>query len=308
MRAAGSTTVAAALAQARSSGVERLDAQLLLAALCGRSRTWLIARDDALLSAEVESRWTDCLARRAAGVPLAYLLGEKEFHGLTLEVNDAVLVPRPDTETLVDWALSLPLDPETGSFSGVASGHDRKTLSLSAGPRALTPTPPAVIDLGTGSGAIALALKRARPAWQLTAVDASDAALAVARCNAARHRLTLQWLRTDWWAGLGPRQFDLAVSNPPYLADDDPHLPALFAEPLMALTAGPDGLDALRTLIADAPQHLSPGAWLLLEHGHDQHAAVAKLLVDAGFGSVESRSDLAGHVRCTGGRMPGGDA
>jgi release factor glutamine methyltransferase len=277
-----------ALARARAAGVERLDAQLLLAATLGRSREWLLAHDDEPLADEATARYTALLARRAAGEPAAYLLGEREFHGLALQVTPAVLVPRPDTETLVDWA-----------------------LELLAGPLAAQATP-AVADLGTGSGAIALAVRRGCPRAVLYASDASAQALAVARGNGRRLALPVHWLHGDWWqpyAEAGVPPLALALSNPPYIAAGDPHLPALRHEPLHALVPpGGDGLAALRTLVAGATAHLAPGGWLLLEHGHDQADAVAALLRDAGFGAVQHREDLAGHRRCTGGRRPGAAA
>jgi len=270
-------SVAGALAEARTSGVDRLDAQLLLSATLGRTRGWLIANDDAMLAdAQVQS-YREALRRRAAGEPLAYLLGEKEFHGLSLQVSRDVLVPRPDTETLVEWA-----------------------LALLGGPLA-SQTAPQVIDLGTGSGAIALALKHRMPQAQVTAVDVSAAALAVARSNGARLGLPIDWRCGDWWHTVPAGRFDLAVSNPPYIAEDDAHLAALTHEPPLALSSGADGLDAIREIVAGAPTQLKNGGWLLLEHGHDQAERVATLLASVGFSDVDSRTDLAGIARCTGG-------
>ena len=268
--------VARALSEARACDVDRLDAQLLLARVMDRPRSWLLAHDDALLDAGQLTRFRADLARRAAGEPLAYVHGEKEFHGLTLRVNSQVLVPRPDTEVLVDWALDC-------LRAGVAQ--------------------PTVLDLGTGSGAIALALAKGWPAATVCAVDASAAALEVARANGQRLGLNVEWLCSDWWSALAQRRFDLVVSNPPYIAEDDPHLVALQHEPLMALTPGGDGLGALRRIVQGAAIHLQPGGWLLLEHGFDQAAAVHDLLVAQGFLDVQSRSDLAGHLRCTGARV-----
>ncbi len=267
-----------ALQQARAQGVARLDAQLLLAHLLQRDRSWLLAHDDAVLAEDQANAWQTLLARRAAGEPLAYLVGQREFRGLMLQVSAAVLVPRPETELLVDWALEL----------------------LPQAPL------PQAIDLGTGSGAVALALKAAAPQLAVTATDLSAAALAVARANAARHGLDITWLEGDWWAAAIGRRFGLALSNPPYIAAGDPHLAALRHEPQAALTPGGDGLDALRALVEGAPGHLLPGAWLLLEHGHDQQAAVQALLRAAGFGPPETRTDLAGLPRCTGAPWPGG--
>jgi release factor glutamine methyltransferase len=272
------TTLADGMREAKRAGVDRLDAQLLLAHLVGRSRTWLIAHDDTTLDAAQEAAWQDLLARRAAGEPPAYLVGEWEFRGLTLRVDPRVLVPRPETEVLVDWAL------ERLAAMGL-------------------PTP-RVIDLGTGSGAIALAVKHAWPSADLLATDVDEGALAVALANAARLGLPLAARRSAWWAALAGERFDLVLSNPPYIAGGDPHLPALRHEPTLALTPGGDGLDALRAIVAGAGPHLRPGGWLLLEHGHDQADAVQALLRAQGFESVETRHDLAGQPRCTGGRRP----
>ena len=273
--------VAAALAAARALGVERLDAQLLLAHRLGRTRSWVLAHPEAALApADAEALLAD-LRRRADDVPLAYLTGEKAFHRLVLRITPAVLVPRPDTETLVDWA-----------------------LELLAGPLAARPAP-AAIDLGTGSGAIALAVARGCPRARVHALDASAEALAVARGNGERLGLAVQWWLGDWWQALpaeAPR-FDLALANPPYVAPGDPHLPALRHEPRAALVPpGESGLEALAAIITAAPARLAPGGWLLLEHGHDQADAVAQRLAAAGFGAIEQRRDLGGQFRCTAGR------
>jgi release factor glutamine methyltransferase len=208
------------------------------------------------------------------GEPLAYLLGAKEFFGLPLSVDDRVLVPRADTETLVQWALDLL--PEA-----------------TAGQR--------VLDLGTGSGAIALSLARHRPQARVSAVDASVDALVVARTNATRLGLQVQFIQSSWLDAVR-EPFDLMVSNPPYIAQDDPHLAALAHEPRAALVAGADGLQDLRQIISQSPAHLTPGGWLLLEHGYNQADAVRALLVQQGFDQVQSRHDLAGIERCSGGQ------
>lgn len=270
--------VGQALAQARARGVDRLDAQLLLAHHLGRPRAWLLAHDDEPLPAAAESGFLQHLQRRAAGEPLAYLLGTREFHGLELSVTPQVLVPRPETEGLVDWALELLSHPSAASRE------------------------PSVADLGTGSGAIALALKHRLPRARVTATDADAGALAVARVNARRLRLAIEFLPGDWWQPLAGRVFDLVVSNPPYIAADDPHLAALGHEPPGALTPGGDGLGALRAIVDAAPAHLAAGGALLLEHGFDQGAAVRALLAARGFVDVQTRRDLAGHERCSGGR------
>ncbi len=272
-------TVATALERARRCGVERLDAQLLLTRAMSRSRSWLIAHDDASLDAAQSEAYLAHLARRAADEPLAYIVGEKEFHGLTLQVNASVLVPRPDTETLVDWALELL----------------RTDFAATPSPR--------VVDLGTGSGAIALAVKHACPRTQLTAVDASSAALDVAAANARRLALAVELREGDWWSAVAGRRFHLALSNPPYIAEQDPHLTALTHEPLLALASGPDGLASIRHIVAQAPRHLEPGGWLLLEHGHDQAQAVLALLSQAGLVKVQSRRDLGNITRCSGGQL-----
>ena len=268
--------VAAALALARTLGVDRLDAQLLLAHRLGRTRSWLIAHDDADLDARTEAAFRADMAQRADGVPLAYLVGEREFHGLRLAVGPEVLVPRPDTELLVDWALEQ------------MAGRVR----------------PQVLDLGTGSGAIAVAIAHARPDARVTATDIDDRALTVARGNARAHGVTIDWRQGSWWDAVPTGRFALVVSNPPYIAGDDPHLAALIHEPALALTPGGDGLGALRAIITGAGPHVEPGGMVLLEHGHDQAAAVRQLLLAASFVDVDTRRDLAGHERCSGGRRP----
>lgn len=267
-------TVAAALRAARERGLARLDAQLLLAHALGRSRTWLLAHDETGLDATQQAWFDGAVAQRLDEVPLAYLTGEREFRGLPLAVGPGVLVPRPETEHLVDWALEC--------LQGIAAPH--------------------VADLGTGSGAIALALAAARPDASVIAVDRSDAALDIARANGRRLGLAVDWRAGDWWQPLAGASFDLVVSNPPYVAAADPHLDALRHEPRSALAAGPDGLDDLRRIVPGAPAHLRPGAWLLLEHGHDQGPAVRALLSGHGLKQVVTRSDLAGLDRCSGGR------
>ncbi|CAN5329116.1 peptide chain release factor N(5)-glutamine methyltransferase [soil metagenome] len=273
------SSVASLLAEARAAGVDRLDAQLLLVRDLACSRTWLLAHDDALLDAAQTATLRTQLARRAAGEPLAYLVGEKEFHGLLLSVDPRVLVPRPDTEVLVDWALEL----LTGDLRGEAR--------------------PRVIDLGTGSGAIALAVKHGHAAAQMTATDASPGALEVARGNAARLGLDVAFAAGSWWQAAGAQRFHLALSNPPYIAAGDSHLPALAHEPTLALTPGGNGLGALAAIVQGTAQHLEPRGWLLLEHGFDQAEAVQAMLLERGFTEVETRRDLGGQPRCTGGRL-----
>ena len=277
------TTVDAALRDARSRGVERLDAHLLLAHLLGQSRAWLLAHgDDALADAQAAA-FASLVARRAAGEPFAYLVGEREFHGLALAVNEDVLVPRPDTETLVEWALAL------------LQGELRDVEH------------PAVLDLGTGSGAIALALKNACPRARLWAGERSAGALAVARANAERLALDVRFAQGDWWGALAGTPdapvFDLVVSNPPYIAADDPHLAALTHEPLSALVAGDDGLADIRRIADGARGRLRTGGWLLFEHGWEQASEVQDILQRSGFGEVSTRVDIEGRARCTGGRL-----
>jgi release factor glutamine methyltransferase len=258
-------------------GLDRLDAQLLLLHVLGRhdgDRAWLLAHDEHVLG-QAESAALQALAqRRAAGEPLAYLTGHKEFHGLDLLVDARVLVPRPDTETLVEWTLELLRDVPQAQ----------------------------VIDLGTGSGAIALALQHSRPDWVITAVDASAAALEVARANAQHLKLDLLFVQGSWLQRLSGR-FHAVVSNPPYIAAHDAHLAALVHEPAQALSSGVDGLDDIRQIIAQAPSHLLPGGWLLLEHGYNQAQAVRALLGKAGLDDPQSRRDLSGIERCSGARM-----
>ncbi|MFM8865324.1 MAG: peptide chain release factor N(5)-glutamine methyltransferase [Limnohabitans sp.] len=267
-------TLAESLRRAQTLGLARIDAQLLHLFVLERpahDRAWLIAHDSDELGTGVQARLEALLQRRAGGEPLAYITGHKEFFGLPLQVDARVLDPRPDTETLVEWALQrMPVD-----------------------------APCDVIDLGTGSGAIALALQHQRPRARVSAVDASPEALAVAEANARRLALPVRLLHSHWLREV-TGSFDLIVSNPPYIRADDPHLAALTHEPLQALASGADGLDDIRAIIEQAPARLKPGGWLLLEHGHDQAEAVRARLQQAGWQNVHSRQDLAGIERCTG--------
>ncbi len=276
-----------ALRQAQAEGVDRLDAQLLLLSALGtpptdihHRRSWLLAHGDDPLAPDAAANFATLLRRRLNGEPVAYLTGHKEFFGLDLLVDSRVLVPRPDTEILVEWALDVLREEAARHPPG---------------------TPLAALDLGTGSGAIALALLQQVPTLRMDAVDASDAAVAVARQNAQQLGLPLQVLQGRWLAPV-LRRYHCIVSNPPYIAEHDPHLPALAHEPREALVAGADGLDDIRHIVANAPAHLEDGGWLLLEHGFDQAATVQGMLQDRGFTAVQSRLDLAGHQRCTGGR------
>lgn len=267
-------TLGNALAAAAARGLERLDAQLLLLHVLARpdtDRAWLLAHDADSLADAAQAAFLGLCERRAAAEPLAYIVGHKEFFGLDLLVDRRVLVPRPDTETVVEWALEVLADS------------------------------PRVIDLGTGSGAIALSIKQSRPRAMVDAVDSSADALDVARENARRLSLGVNFLRASWLSD-SQQRYDLIVANPPYVAQGDRHLGALKHEPIEALTAGPDGLQDIRTIIDQAPAHLRPGGWLMLEHGWDQAEAVRGLLSAAGLQNVASRRDLAGIERCSGGK------
>jgi len=253
-----------------------LDAQLLLAHVLAVPRTRLKSHPEDLPDPSRTQHYRRLLARRAAGEPLAYLTGSRDFWSLRLRVTPAVLIPRPETELLVERALAL---------RTAADGR--------------------VADLGTGCGAVALALASERPRWQVVATDACADALAVARANAAALGLSrVEWRHGDWYQPLLDERFDLLVSNPPYVAQDDPALAtaSLRHEPPRALTPGLDALSCLRTLVRGAPRHLAPEGWLLLEHGATQGADVRRELVDAGFRHVRSHRDLAGHERLTEGQ------
>lgn len=275
--------VAQALAHAQELGIAREDARILLLHCLRRplhERAWLVAHDTDALPAETAAHFQTLLARRKSGEPVAYLTGHKPFYGLDLTIDPRVLDPRDDTETLVDWALSL--------------------CSAAVGPAPLR-----LLDLGTGSGAIALALRSQLPNAEITAIDRSEDALTVAAENAQRLGLPVRFLAGSWFTPVPGEQFDLILSNPPYIADNDPHLHALTHEPHAALVSGPDGLDDIRHLVSHALAHLVPGGWLLMEHGWDQAGAVRGLLIDAGFTQVQSRQDLAGTERCSGGCVRG---
>lgn len=253
----------------------RRDSEILLCHCLGKPRVWLYTWPEKAVAPDCAQRFNQLLAQRRAGVPIAYLLGEREFWSLSLAVNSATLIPRPETETLVCWALEL-------SLPGDAK----------------------VLDLGTGSGAIALAVAVERPQWQVTALDSSADALHVARANA--HRLGLQrvtLLQSDWYQGVAGQHFDALLANPPYIDSEDPHLVCddLRFEPRAALVAAEQGLADLQQLVAGAPPHLCNGGWLLLEHGFEQAVAVRSMLAAAGFDSISTRRDVAGLERITGG-------
>jgi release factor glutamine methyltransferase len=288
--------IGGALALAQRLGVARLDAQWLLCHLLQRPRAWLLAHDQQVLPEPLAALFESGVQRRLAGEPLAYITGWVEFCGLALQVTPAVLIPRPETEGLVQWGLAC--------------------LQQSGLQQPASPSPPLrVLDLGTGSGAIALALQQgcqqAGLVVQVLATDASPSALAVAQANAERLGSgqapgpALDWSCGSWWQAVpAAAQFDLVVSNPPYIARGDVHLQALQYEPQAALTAGPQGLDDLRQIIAGALAYLLPGGWLLLEHGHDQDHAVRELMAQHGLIALCTQPDLAQMPRLTGGRRP----
>ena len=266
-------TLAQALAAAR---LDAVDARALMRHLLGVDDAWLIAHADEQLSATQSAAFAVLVARRMAGEPVAYIVGTREFFSLEFKATPAVLIPRPETEMLVEFALER-IDSE-----GACS----------------------VLDLGTGSGCVAIAIAHARPRAQVVAVDRSTAALAVAQENAHQHATAnLTLLASDWFTALAGRRFDVIVANPPYVADGDAHLHQgdLRFEPAAALVAGSDGLDCIRAIVASAPQYLNSGGALAIEHGYDQAASCRELLAAAGFYAVFSHTDLAGIERVSGG-------
>jgi release factor glutamine methyltransferase len=261
-----------------ASGLVPFEAKLLLGHVLGRDRAWLAAHADQAVNAEQAKTFDTLARRRRDGEPVAYLIGRREFYGLDLEITPDVLIPRPETELLVELTVArLPADRETR-----------------------------VLDLGTGSGAVALAVAAARRKAQVIGTDVSTPALALATRNAARLGIgNVSFVESDWFDALPHDRFDLIAGNPPYVAAGDPHLTEgdLRHEPRQALTSGGDGLNAIRAIVATAPAHLAPGGWLLLEHGHDQAAAVGELFRDAGFADVGAARDLAGILRVSFGRI-----
>ena len=253
-----------------ASGIDAREARLLLAAATGFSEASVLAHPESWLPENEKTLFLTMAARRAAGEPVAYILGRKEFYGIELAVNPAVLIPRPETELLVELALQ-------NDFSSV-------------------------LDLGTGSGAIAIALKRNKPSSRVTAVEASAAALVVAQRNAVRYNLEIDFRLGRWFEPVAAERFDLIVANPPYVAVDDPHLKDLAYEPQSALLAGADGLDAIREIVRGAPAHLESRGMLLVEHGAGQDTAVRELFRAAGLEQATTWPDLAGIPRVSGAR------
>ena len=257
----------------RESGLPRLEAELLLCSILGCERAWFMAHaEEAVDSSRARSAHAR-FARRRAGEPVSYITGWREFYGLALRVTPEVLIPRPETERLVELALERLLAPAR------------------------------VLELGTGSGAIAIALATERPGLGIVATDVSEAALALARRNARDHGVEIAFVLSDWFDALGSEQFDLIVSNPPYVAAGDAHLERgdVRFEPRLALVGGEDGLDCIRKIAADARTRLRAGGWLLLEHGHDQKDRCVELLLELGYADVSDFQDLAGWPRvCTG--------
>jgi release factor glutamine methyltransferase len=271
-------TIARVLAAAP---LDPVDARALLRHTLGVDAAYLIAHAGQTLTDAQGALFSALVARRRAGEPVAYIVGAREFFGLEFKVTPAVLIPRPETELLVEFALER-IAPERACR---------------------------VLDLGTGSGCVAVSIAKHRPLARVVAVDRSTAALAVARDNVRQHAVTnLELLESDWFDALAGQRFDVIVANPPYVAADDPHLKQgdLRFEPAAALAAGADGLDCIRLIIAAAPQYLSGGGWLVFEHGYDQAARGCGLLTASGFAAVFSRADLAGIERVSGGQWRGG--
>ncbi|MDO9596639.1 MAG: peptide chain release factor N(5)-glutamine methyltransferase [Azoarcus sp.] len=270
--------IAAALAWARQC-IDHMDARVLLRHVLQCPASRLVAWPEQQLEAEDWAQYRELVERREAGEPVAYLTGEREFYGRAFMITPAVLIPRPDTELLVELALA--------HFAGVQR--------------------PRVLDMGTGSGALAITLALEHDGADVTALDRSREALWVAMGNAARLGASVSFVQSDWFGGLGDERFQLIVSNPPYIAAADPHLEQgdLRFEPRTALAAGPAGLDDLAEIVAGAPVHLEANGWLFLEHGYDQASAVRGLLADGGFASIASWKDLAGIERVSGGRWLG---
>ena len=295
------------------SGAARIEVQCLLQAVLQVNRAYLLTHPEQPLTSEQQARYAALFERRLRGEPLAYILGERAFYGLNFRVTPATLIPRADTELLVELALAriqppsppAPLPVPAGGIPAASGSKAARTGETGEGGRQTgRGSLFHVLDLGTGSGAIALSIAHARPDIEVTAVDASQEALGVARENARRLNIgNVRLLQSDWFAILAGERFDLIVSNPPYIAEGDAHLAQgdLRFEPRDALASGADGLDDIRRIVAQAREHLDTGGWLLLEHGYDQATRVRALLQQAGFAGGFSARDLAGIERVSGG-------
>ena len=300
------TTLLLAATQLIVQGIEvetaKLEAQLLLQHVLNVNRAWLISHENDALQANIHAAFEALLKRRLNGEPIAYILGYREFYGLNLKVTPDTLIPRPDTETLVEAALAkIPLM--------VRQAHHERNISNSVRPEPVeghTHSQHTILDLGTGTGAIALAIAKHRPQAYVTAVDASQAALDKAIENAQNLNIpNVKFILSDWFSALNQEKFDLIVSNPPYIEQHDIHLQQgdLRFEPISALASGADGLDAIRHIIKNAPPHLNPHGWLMLEHGYNQASKVAALLKQAAFSDISHAKDLSGIDRVTIGRL-----
>lgn len=275
----------------------RIEVQCLLQHVLHVSRAWLLAHPEHCLNQPEQTRYDELLQRRLAGEPIAYILGEREFFGLNFKVTPATLIPRPETELLVELAMQ-----RCGGVAAPPPGTHQPPPCGDIQPQ----QPCRVLDLGTGSGAIALAIAHSRPNACVLGCDASSSALEVARENAQRLGIAnAAFVQSDWYEALDAQRFGLIVSNPPYVASGDPHLLQgdLRFEPASALASGADGLQDIRRIVAEAPAHLQPGGWLLLEHGYDQAERVRELFQQASFSAVFSACDLAGIERVSGGRI-----
>jgi release factor glutamine methyltransferase len=267
-----SVAEALALANELQSDTARLDVEILLSHVLGQSRAWLYTWPEALLTSVHTAQYQQLLGQRKTGVPVAYLVGQREFWSLPIKVNDTTLIPRPDTEILVESAIPL-LESKTAR----------------------------ILDLGTGTGAIALALASESESWSITGVDQSGGAIKLAEENAKALGLDVRFLQSNWFSAIPLQHFDMILSNPPYIAEGDPHLKQgdVVFEPTSALVSGVDGLDDIRKIISQAPDFLRQGGWLLLEHGSKQAAAITVLLQQAGFSSIATRQDLSARDRVT---------
>lgn len=273
------------------SGLPRLEARMLLEMVLGKPREWLLAHDTDPIASEAAAQFLTLAAQRRQGTPMAHLVGHREFMGHRLSVSADVLIPRPETELLVEMALQSLEDCTVRYLSGLATDNGAGC---------------SLLDLGTGSGAVAISVALARPTVRVVATDLSETALVLAQKNAQQLEARIQFWQGNWYEALPAEgRFDVIVSNPPYIALNDPHLAQgdLRFEPAGALTDGADGLKALRQIIYGASKHLTAGGWLWLEHGYEQGEEVAQLLLKAGFNTVQTKQDLAGLPRITGGSL-----